>query len=179
MLHFSTRRVAVATLLAALLALAAFATVSARRSDLDIARAATARFNSIEQAERAGYALPPEGPLHECISSFDNTGAMGFHLINGNLLDTTVDPAQPEALVYAPDKNGNLKLVALEYVVFQEPWKEVHGENAMAPMLFDQMFMDTPAPNRYEIPAFYALHAWIWQPNPEGTFASFNPAVSC
>ena len=179
MLRFSTRRVAVATLLAALLAAATFSAASARRSDLDIARAATARFNSIEQAERAGYGLPPEGPLHECISSFDNTGAMGFHLINGNLLDTTVDPANPEALVYAPDKHGNLKLVALEYVVFQEPWKEAHGETAMAPMLFDQMFMDTPAPNRYEIPAFYALHAWLWEPNAAGTFAPFNRAVSC
>ena len=45
---------------------------------------------------------------------------MGFHLIKGDLLDRTVDPAQPEALVYAPDKHGKLKLVAVEYVVFQE-----------------------------------------------------------
>ena len=179
MTHSTSRRVAFAIGLAAILAAATFSTVSARRSDLDIARAATARFNSIEQAERAGYALPPEGPLHECISSFDNTGAMGFHLINGSLLDTTVDPAQPEALVYAPDKHGKLKLVALEYVVFQAPWKEEHGENAMGPMLFDQMFMETGAPNRYEIPAFYALHAWIWKPNPKGTFEAFNEAVSC
>ena len=172
-------RLAIAIGLAAILAAATLATVSAKRSDLDIARAATARFHSIEQAEAAGYALPPEGPLHECISSFDDTGAMGFHLINGNLLDTTVDPANPEALVYAPDKHGKLKLVALEYVVFQGPWLEEHGEDAMEPMLFDQMFMTTPAPNRYEIPAFYALHAWIWEPNPAGTFAPFNRAVSC
>ena len=104
---------------------------------------------------------------------------MGFHLINGNLLDTTVDPANPEALVYAPDKHGNLKMVALEYVVFQAPWLEEHGETAMEPMLFDTMFMTTPAPNRYEIPAFYALHAWLWEPNAAGTFAPFNRAVSC
>ena len=61
MLRFSTRRVAVATLLAALLAAATFSAASARRSDLDIARAATARFNSIEQAERAGYAFRRKG----------------------------------------------------------------------------------------------------------------------
>lgn len=179
MRHNTSRRVAIAVALAAVLAAATFASVSAKRSDLDIARAATARFHSIEQAEAAGYALPPEGPLHECISSFDDTGAMGFHLINGNLLDTTVDPANPEALVYAPDKHGKLKLVALEYVVFQGPWLEEYGENAMAPMLFDEMFMPMSAPNRYEIPAFYALHAWIWEPNPAGTFAPFNRAVSC
>jgi hypothetical protein len=49
----------------------------------------------------------------------------------------------------------------------------------MAPMLFGEMFMETLAPNRYEIPAFYALHVWIWEPNPDGTFANFNPNVSC
>lgn len=179
MTRTTSRRVAIAFGLAAVLAAATLATVSAKRSDLEIARAATARFHSIEQAARAGYALPPEGPLHECISSFDDTGAMGFHLINGNLLDTTVDPANPEALVYAPDEHGTLQLVALEYVVFQEPWLEEHGENAMEPMLFDQMFMTTPAPNRYELPAFYALHAWIWEANQAGTFAPFNQAVSC
>jgi hypothetical protein len=41
------------------------------------------------------------------------------------------------------------------------------------------MFMEILAPNRYEIPAFYALHAWVWQDNPAGTFAPFNPDVSC
>lgn len=179
MIHSTGRRLAIAIGLGAILAAATLTTVAAKRSDLDIARAATARFNSIEQAEQAGYALPPEGPLHECIASFDGTGAMGYHLINGNLLDTTVDPAQPEALVYAPDAQGNLKLVALEYVVFQEPWQAERGPGAMAPMLFGEMFMATDAPNRYEIPAFYALHAWLWTDNPAGTFTSFNPAVRC
>ena len=174
-----TARLATATLLALLLAGVTLATAFATPSDLQLARAATARFNSIEQAEAAGYGLPPEGPLHECISSLTGPGAMGFHLINGNLLDTIVDPTQPEALVYAPDRNGNLKLVALEYVVFQEPWQEAFGPDAMAPMLFGEMFMETPSPNRYEIPAFYALHAWIWEENPAGTFEGFNPNVSC
>ena len=86
---------------------------------------------------------------------------MGFHMINGSLLDGAVDAAQPEALVYAPDKKGKLRLVALEYVVFAEAWT---GEDP--PSLFGEDFMFTAAPNRYEIPAFWALHAWIWQGNP-------------
>ena len=143
-------------------------------SDLNAARFASARFNAVGQAERAGYGLPPGGPLHECIASFDGTGAMGFHMINGSLLDGVVDAAQPEALVYAPDKKGKLRLVALEYVVFAEAWTD-----ADPPSLFGEDFMLTGAPNRYEIPAFWALHAWIWQGNPSGTFAPFNPAVSC
>ena len=162
----------------ALLAAIQVTLVAGSPTDLQSARAATARFNSLNQALAAGYGLPPEGvPLHECIASFDGSGAMGYHYVNGALLDTTLDPARPEALVYAPDSEGNLKLVAVEYVVFQEPWMAEHG--MAMPELFGVEFMAVDAPNRYELPAFYALHAWIWQPNPSGTFESFNPDVSC
>ena len=52
-----------------------------------------------------------------------------------------------------------------------------HG-SAM-PTLFHQMFMATGEPNRYDIPAFFALHLWLWKHNPSGLFAPFNPRVSC
>ena len=152
--------------------------VAAADSDLRDARAASARFNSIGQATDAGYGLLPEGaPLHECIASFDGSGAMGFHYVNPSLLDTTLDPTRPEALVFGPDGHGNLKLVALEYVVFRDPWVAEHG--ATVPELFGRTFDTVGEPNRYELPAFYALHVWLWEPNPAGLFAAFNPAVSC
>jgi hypothetical protein len=151
---------------------------SAASSGLDTARAATTRFHDLGRATAAGYALPPAGaPLHECIATPDGTAAMGFHYINGDLLDTTVDPRRPEALVYAPDKHGKLKLAALEYVVFQQAWIAEHGSEM--PSLFGQMFMATGEPNRYNIPAFFSLHVWLWQDNPAGLFAPFNPDVSC
>ena len=151
---------------------------TATPSDLQDARAASARFNSVNQAMDAGYGPLPEGvPLHECIASFDGTGAMGFHYLNGALLDTTLDPTQPEVLVFGPDGHGNLKLVALEYVVFQEPWIAEHG--SLVPSLFGQSLRAVPAPNRYEVPAFFQIHAWLWESNPAGTFADFNPVVSC
>lgn len=160
---------------AALLGAITVGMVAAGQPDLSAARAASARFNSVGQAEAAGYGLLPEGaPLHECIESLDGTGAMGFHLINGALLDGTVDAAAPEALVYAPDANGKLKLVALEYVVFEAAWT-----GPGAPTLFGEEFMYTPSPNRYDIPAFYALHVWLWDDNPSGLFMPFNPGVSC
>jgi hypothetical protein len=148
---------------------------AAQPSDLAVARAQSARFNSVGQAEAAGYGLLPEGaPLHECIASFDDSGAMGLHYINGGLLDGTLDPASPEALVYAPDGHGNLRLAALEYVVFEGAWT-----GSEPPTLFGQELMFTPAPNRYDIPAFYALHVWLWNDNPAGLFQPFNPDVSC
>jgi hypothetical protein len=172
------RLLAAATAGAILVVLTLATALAAPANDLNAARFASARFNSMGQAERAGYGLPPGGPLHECIASFDNTGAMGFHLINGALLSGdeagVADAARPEALVYAPDKHGKLKLVALEYVVFADAWTSEDP-----PSLFGEDFMFTPFPNRYDIPAFWALHAWIWEGNPSGTFAPFNPAVSC
>jgi len=178
-----TRRV-VAALFAALVissATAAVASAHAPSGDrLDLLRAAiaTARFHSTAQATSAGYGPFPAGvPLHECISSLDNTGAMGFHWLNAANLTTNLDPTKPQVLVYAPDRRGNLHLVALEYVVFQSDWKAAHGDTT--PMLFGQMFMATGEPNRYQIPAFYSLHVWLWRYNPSGLYAPFNPDVSC
>jgi len=153
------------------------AAVAAEEEDLAAARDGTEAYVDVETAEADGYGLPPEGPLHECIVSLDDTGAMGLHYINGDLVgDTELDPATPEALVYEPAADGGLTLVALEYVVFAEAWDEA---NAEPPMLFDQMFMLVEEPNRYELPSFYALHVWIWKDNPSGLYDNFNPDVIC
>jgi len=45
--------------------------------------------------------------------------------------------------------------------------------------LFGQQFDVTDAGNRYGLPAFYSLHAWVWKRNPAGTFAMWNPKVHC
>jgi len=174
----SSRTAGYGLALAAALALSLPAvTIAGTDDDLAAAEAATEGYQDPEAAEAAGYGLPPEGPLHECIASLDDTGAMGLHFINGDLVgDAELDPAAPEALVYEPAADGSLELVALEYVVFAEAWD---AENDTAPMLFGEMFMLVDEPNRYELPAFYALHAWIWKENPSGTLANFNPEVTC
>ena len=170
-------RIATAAIAAILLGSALVGGVSAR-SDLSRLAAATARYHSLGQASRAGYGPPPApAPLHECISSFNGTGSMGFHFINGGLLDGNVDPTRPEVLVYEPDAKGKLHLVALEFVTFQADWDAAHP--GTTPSLFGEDFMFTPAPNRYAIPAFYSLHVWLWKSNPSGLFMPFNPNVSC
>ena len=142
------------------------------------ARAATARYHSTVQAAEAGYGPFPAGvPLHECIMALDSSGGMGIHWVNGALLDTTLDERAPEVLVYAPRENGSLELVALEYVVFAEPWAEAHGSTI--PTVFGEELSLVPAPNRYEIPAFWQRHIWLYEDNDAGLFADFNPAVTC
>jgi hypothetical protein len=168
----------------AILALTSIAlgSVVARPSDLDAAKAATGRFHSLSVAGHAGYGRPPApAPLHECISKA-GSGAMGFHYIKGSLLDTTLDPTRPEALVYAPDANGKLHLAALEFVTFQDAWNTDHP--GTMPMLFGQEFMPVNAvPGTdltvYNIPPFYMLHVWLWNSNPSGLFNPWNPSVSC
>lgn len=151
---------------------------------LSAARAATAQFRRVAAAEKAGYArLPAPAPLHECIDEDvdlhdrDGKPAMGIHWVNGALLDGTVDVRKPEVLVYEPRRDGSLDLVALEYVVFEADWGA--PGTRPAPRLFGQKFMYVPAPNRYDLPAFYALHAWVWKSNPDGVLEAMNPRVSC
>ena len=160
-----------AGLLVALVAQAAFAGNDLARQ----AQAATARYNSVVQATRAGYGPFPAGvPLHECIMSLDGSGGMGFHYVNGGLIDGEVDELNPEVLVYAPKSNGRLQLVALEYVIFDSAVPE-----GTTPTVFGRDMTLVAAPNRYEIPSFWQRHIWLYEPNEAGLFADFNPSVSC
>src|SRR5947209_20145827 len=59
-------------------------------------------------------------------------------------------------------------------VVLQSTWDSTHNS---PPTLFGQNFQRTGADNRYGLPAFYSLHAWIWKDNPSGTFSLWNPRV--
>jgi hypothetical protein len=146
---------------------------------LDGATPATARFHDLDRAKAAGYTFRlPEVSGKTCIAQ-PGQGAMGVHMVNTSLLDARLDATAPEALVYEPRNNGTLKLVALEYVVFKGAWEAAHGMGAPAPSMFGRTFDFTGEPNRYGLPAFYALHAWIWKPNPSGLLYPWNPRVEC
>jgi hypothetical protein len=100
---------------------------------------------------------------------------MGWHLINDPLhADAAEDPLRPELLVYEVQKNGGLKLVALEYEVYQADWW--NAGNTVPPSLFGQTF---EALTIEGIDPIFALHVWAWLPNPSGMFADFNPATAC
>jgi hypothetical protein len=45
--------------------------------------------------------------------------------------------------------------------------------------MFGRRFDYTPAGNRFGLPAFWSLHAWVWKHNPAGTLTPWNPSVSC
>ena len=103
---------------------------------------------------------------------------MGQHYVNGGLVgDAVLDPGPPEAIMFEPKPGGGSRLVGVEWVVFKSAW-EGAGNTGM-PSLFGRSLKLVPEGNRYGIPAFYQLHAWIWKPNPAGTYEDWNPRVSC
>lgn len=137
---------------------------------LEVVRQETEPFQDVKKAEAAGY-----GVFHGCASG-PNEGAMGVHYVNGNLVgDGELDPTQPEALIYEY-KNGQARLVGVEFVTFAEAWDANHDT---PPTLMGQLFNYAGSPNRYGIPAYYELHVWAWKNNPKGAFADWNPTVSC
>ncbi len=133
-------------------------------------RQSTAPLQDAQAAVSAGYALSGG-----CVSGPEE-GAMGVHYVNASLVgDGLLDAARPEALVYEP-RNGRLQLVAVEYIVLAEQWD---AANEHPPVLHGQHFHYVSAPNRSGLPAYYELHVWAWKRNPHGTFADWNPRVSC
>jgi hypothetical protein len=133
-------------------------------------RRATERYQDVAAATAAGYAL-----FLGCVSS-PQGGAMGIHYVNSTLVgDGRLDASRPEALMYEP-KGGKLELVGVEYIVIAAAWD---AASKTPPTLMGQLFHYQPSPNRYGIPAFYALHVWAWKHNPHGMFVDRNPRVSC
>lgn len=142
-------------------------------------RAATSRYHDLSVAKQHGYAILKDAAGIACIAN-PPVGTMGVHYVNGDLVNAAnagnINPNKPQALVYEPEEHGQMRLVAVEYVVFQQQWDATHHA---PPMLFGQHFMLTPVGNRFGLPAFYSLHAWIWKANPDGMFSMWNPRVDC
>lgn len=113
-------------------------------ADLAAVRQATAQYHDVDAAIADGYVqVSPYVP------------GMGYHYSNFG----PVDPYAPNTLVYAEKPNGDLKLVAVEWV--SETPFTAFGQDATYNSFTEH----------------YDLHAWIWQANPDGIFAPFNPNV--
>lgn len=135
-------------------------------------RDATRDYRDVANANAAGYAS-----LGSCVSG-PQEGAMGIHYAKGDLIgDGQVAADQPELLIYE-QRNGNLRLLGVEFIVLAADWDAAHPDGS-PPVLAGQHFQFVGSPNRYRLPAFYELHVWAWKENRSGTFADWNPAVSC
>ncbi|MEO5894975.1 MAG: hypothetical protein ABIS06_04690 [Vicinamibacterales bacterium] len=159
-------------------------------SQLAAVRRATASFHNIDKAIEAGYASPVGGA---CDPS--PAGTMGAHTPNPALLTAPLDAEKPAVLLYIPSGGGNYRLVAVEY--FQAVLVRNTATGAVtlwfgaalpttgyailnpAPSLFGQRFQGPMAGHVPGMPWHYDLHVWLWDTNPNGMFAQWNPSISC
>ena len=128
------------------------------RSDLALLRRVTAKFHEFDEATEAGWSAQ----ITPCMVDPGGAGGMGFHYGNTSLIDGTARVDQPE-------KNGRLRLVAVEYII---PYT-FHSRDAAPPVLFGQKFIQN------DVFQLWGLHAWVWKDNPSGIFANWNPRVNC
>jgi hypothetical protein len=193
------------TKIAALAAACTLAMVSVARADPGPGEptfaevlALTDRFRNVEVALADGYIRDP-GDICETADMMGRPieqGAMGIHFFRPDLLGISGPPAprvggngthtdfrQPAVLIYEPQANGSLELVAVENLVFIDAWNAAgHSEPpTFHGVPYDRM-VDDPATATDEAHMFephYDRHVWIYRENPNGVFTSFNPAVSC
>lgn len=136
-------------------------------------RQATARYKDISVAMAEGWM-----PATPCVSG-PNFGAMGVHFaLPARVGDGEIDGAEPELLIYEPQSNGAMRLVGVEFLVLAADWAENNPDGG-APSVDGHLMHFVGEPNRYGLPAFYELHVWAWERNPDGFFADWNRLVTC
>jgi hypothetical protein len=147
------------------------------QSDLSSVRQATDKYHDIQTAIDAGYVTELRQtaayPGGTCVSN-GSEGAMGIHMLDNRpdgRIDETLDPANPEALLYEKRNDGTFKLTGVEYIVAQ---------SVPRPQLYGESFADTNLARFGDPNAnVWTLHAWIWKPNPDGMFDPWNTRVTC
>ncbi|MGC1490552.1 MAG: hypothetical protein WA798_04205, partial [Candidatus Acidiferrum sp.] len=117
---------------------------------VEIVRNATQQYQDVSKA--VGYS-----PALGCVSGSDH-GAMGIHYVNGSLLNGPIDPTHPQALIYEPQSNGELKLVGVEFIILASALPPIPPNPA--PEVDGHLMVYVDGPNRYGLPPFYELHVW-------------------
>jgi hypothetical protein len=159
------------------MAVGGFVQATSAQDDLAEVRQVTAQFHNVDAATAAGYELGyVNGAGNRIITgciAHPTAGVMGYHYFNKELIDDlVVDPLQPEGLVYTSGPEGQLKLVAVEYVV---PGANSNPPGVSEPptVLGIEMHVLVPAVG------FYIQHFWVWSHNPAGMFVDWNPELTC
>jgi hypothetical protein len=161
-------------------------------------RAATERFRDVKTALAEGYVREPTNTCEtaDMMGRPASDGAMGVHYLRPELLGITAPPnprvdgngthtdfLKPGVLIYEPQSDGSMELVAVENLVFTKAWHAVGHDQppSFQGVRFDHMIDDpgTPIDEAHTFAPHYDRHVWLYRENPKGLFAQFNPAVSC
>jgi hypothetical protein len=160
-------------------------------------RRLTERFRDVNVALAEGYLRDPANLCDTAtmMGRPASLGAMGIHYFRPDLLGITAasprvtgvgthtDFRQPSILIYEPQEDGDLELVAVENLVFQAAWRAAgHAEPpTFHGVPWDSMVDDpsTAVDEAHMFEPHFDRHVWLHRTNPNGVFAQFNPAVTC
>jgi hypothetical protein len=165
---------------------------------LDEVRAVTEKYRDVNVAKAEGFTTDNKCVTAEMLGHPAAMGAMGLHYVRRDLLGlppspslkgvrvkgngTHVDFRQPAMLVYEPQADGSLVLVAVENLVFKDAW---HAKSGAPPMFHGRTYPlleDNPATALDEAHGWephYEQHLWVFRDNPNGAYSPFNPNVTC
>jgi len=169
-----------------------------REPSLTKVRAATDRFRDVNVALAEGYIRDPGNMCDaaEMMGKPKELGVMGIHFFRPDLLGITGPPNprvngtgthtdfnKPSILIYEPQADQSLQLVAVENLVFIKAW-EAAGNTAppsFQGVPYDRMVDDpnTAVDEAHNFEPHYDRHVWVHRENPSGVFAQFNPNVTC
>lgn len=161
-------------------------------------RALAAKYRDVSVARAEGFTTDNKCVTAEMLGHPAEMGAMGLHYVRRDLLGlppataatgarvrgngTHVDFEQPAMLVYEPQADGSMVLVAVENLVFKEAW---HARNGSPPTFHGRpypLLEDDPATALDEAHGWephYEQHLWVFRDNPNGPYSPFNPKVTC
>jgi hypothetical protein len=170
----------------------------AAEPDLAAVRKATDRFRDVKVALAEGYVRDPMNMCDaaEMMGKPAKLGVMGIHFFRPDLLGITAPPnprvngngthtdfTKPSILIYEPQADSSLQLVAVENLVFIKAWQQ--AGNIAPPSYqgvpYDTMVDDpvTAIDEAHNFEPHYDRHVWIYRDNPNGVFAQFNPNATC
>lgn len=166
--------------------------------DLAAVRAATARFQDVRQAIAEGYVRDPSDMCDTAamMGKPAKLGSMGVHYFRPDLLGikappnprvngngTHTDFLKPSILIYEPQADGSMQLVAVENLVFASAWQAA-GKKGPPTFRGEPYVLLTDKPETKVDEAHgwephYELHAWVFRDNPNGMHSEFSPRVNC
>jgi len=149
---------------------------------LAAAKAATAKYRSMERARADGY-----------IQVTQFIPGLGLHMANLRIREDVFDPARPQLLLYTPKRSGGYALAGVGYTFVHDsdvpPTGFAGGQDVWhfhTNLCFLPGGSVTLAPTQaacqargglYQEQTAWLLHAWIWKANPNGMFSEANPKV--
>lgn len=167
-------------------------------AEIEKVKAATAKYQDVKAALADGYIPAPPG---DCVTAEmegmpKEMGAMGIHYIHPGMLKITAtepevdgggthtDFMKPAILIYEPQADGSLELVAAENLVFEAAWKAAGNTEppSFAGRSFDHMVDDpaTPVHEAHHFKPHYDQHVYFRaHDKPEDQLKPFTTKVTC